>query len=281
MMAFLIVLANGAVLGLSWDGLPSLAPAVVLKSWSLVFFLFAYFVGTFTMMGFATALVGEATCWINTYTKVNIAERLAAMSSVAAVLIGCVWITSAALKYSHSHSQQHFAQLDELDKSGSLYGNDGTHSNLHSRNDNNNDNNNDIDAAYSSLGILNYLSSIVFSGSDGGSGGGDVDYNGNNNDDGHLAHGKIGSENIGLLHGFISSGNSGSSGEADHSTVTAAGWRYVESILSASSILAVVLVIWAATYYEFTPSYNRSSSRESSRSRNRFRFHHIRHAHQV
>ena len=69
-LSLLTVLTNGAILGLSWDGLPSLAPAMVLEELPLVRFLIAYLVGTFVMMAFAAALVGEATCWINKVAKV-------------------------------------------------------------------------------------------------------------------------------------------------------------------------------------------------------------------
>ena len=49
-------------------------------------------------MCLAAALVGEATCWISKVAKVNISERLAVMSSLAAVAIGVLWTLSAAVK---------------------------------------------------------------------------------------------------------------------------------------------------------------------------------------
>jgi hypothetical protein len=54
------VLLNGFLHGFSWDGMPSLAPALALPSMSAVsIFLFAYSVGTVVSMSVASAIVGE------------------------------------------------------------------------------------------------------------------------------------------------------------------------------------------------------------------------------
>jgi hypothetical protein len=102
----LTVFVNGCVLGVSWDGMPSLAPTMVLEMWSLLFlFLLAYCIGTVVTMGFTAALVAEATCWLSKISgeETHIADRLAYISSYAAGVIGLVWIGSAALKFSDTN----------------------------------------------------------------------------------------------------------------------------------------------------------------------------------
>jgi hypothetical protein len=98
-LAFSTVLLNGCVMGISWDGLPSLAPAMVLEGWLLVRFLITYALGTAATMCLAAGLVGEATCWINHAANINISERLALVSSLAAIAIGSLWTCSAILKF--------------------------------------------------------------------------------------------------------------------------------------------------------------------------------------
>lgn len=100
----LTVFVNGCVLGVSWDGLPSLAPTMVLELWSLLFlFLVSYSVGTILTMGFAAALVGELTCWLSKIAgeHTHIADRLAYLSSCAAGVIGVCWLVSAGVKFTH------------------------------------------------------------------------------------------------------------------------------------------------------------------------------------
>lgn len=54
------LLLNGFVMGLSWDGLPSLAPTVLLNSDQTLIFLFAYLISTMTIMAIASGIIGEA-----------------------------------------------------------------------------------------------------------------------------------------------------------------------------------------------------------------------------
>ena len=56
------VLFNGMLHGFSWDGAPSLAPAVAISSFTgSLTFLVSYALGTTAAMGLATALIGEGT----------------------------------------------------------------------------------------------------------------------------------------------------------------------------------------------------------------------------
>lgn len=137
------VFINGCVMGISWDGLPSLAPTVVLEDWPLVLFLVAYLVSTFVTMGFTAALVGEATCWLSRVTKINIAERLAIMSSLAAILIGFCWLISAVINYIHITDNTSFNNNDNW----------GVHLfNNNNDNHNNNDNNSNDNFQYTTYG---------------------------------------------------------------------------------------------------------------------------------
>jgi hypothetical protein len=108
LLAAATVFANGCILGVSWDGLPSLAPAVVLEDWPLYLFLGGYALGTAITMGFAAGLVAETTCWISRVAKVNVSERLASVSSLCAIIIGALWVVSGGLKCAHRyyHSQE-------------------------------------------------------------------------------------------------------------------------------------------------------------------------------
>lgn len=97
--SLIAIFANGVLLGLSWDGLPSLTPAMVLEAKPLIVFLVSYLIGTLFTMGFAAAIVGEATCWMNRVSNSNISHRMAVMSSLAAVFIGIAWVLNSFFKY--------------------------------------------------------------------------------------------------------------------------------------------------------------------------------------
>ena len=72
------IFANGCFLGMSWDGLPSLAPALALYSWQHLFaFLAAYCLGTVLTIAAASGFIGESTRWLSTVTSVDLPRRLA------------------------------------------------------------------------------------------------------------------------------------------------------------------------------------------------------------
>ncbi len=117
-VAYLALFVNGALLGVSWDGLPSLAPSIVMDSYPpLILFLMAYLAGTMLMMGIAAGAVGEATHLISQLHRTDriihdlspkekkpekqphISERLAYMSSLASILIGVFWILLSITKF--------------------------------------------------------------------------------------------------------------------------------------------------------------------------------------
>lgn len=97
------VFVNGVVLGVSWDGLPSLAPAMVLDDWQVTSFLIAYLVSTMLTMGFASAVIGELSFWIAYHSQINkLSDHLARVCSYAACVIGTGWLMLAVAKYSYA-----------------------------------------------------------------------------------------------------------------------------------------------------------------------------------
>ncbi len=87
------VLFNGILHGFSWDGAPSLAPAVAVATWGgSLAFLSAYAVGTMTTMALATTLIGEGTRKAGqVLDRPDIPQKLSFVSSILAIVIGAVW----------------------------------------------------------------------------------------------------------------------------------------------------------------------------------------------
>jgi hypothetical protein len=85
------VLFNGLLHGFSWDGAPSLAPALAVATWRAnVTFLLAYALGTIGVMTVATTVVGEGTRKAGQVFH-QLPQKLSFVSSVVAVGIGIVW----------------------------------------------------------------------------------------------------------------------------------------------------------------------------------------------
>ncbi|GAX22199.1 hypothetical protein FisN_19Lh263 [Fistulifera solaris] len=87
------VLFNGILHGFSWDGAPSLAPAVAVATWGgSLAFLSAYAIGTMTTMALATTLIGEGTRKAGqVLDRPDIPQKLSFVSSILAMVIGAVW----------------------------------------------------------------------------------------------------------------------------------------------------------------------------------------------
>jgi len=84
------ILANGILHGLSWDGAPSLAPAITMASWkSALTFLLSYSLGTIITMSIAAGAVGELSIRVSKVTKnPDLPRRLSLVTSFVAVVIG-------------------------------------------------------------------------------------------------------------------------------------------------------------------------------------------------
>jgi hypothetical protein len=92
------IFANGVLHGCSWDGAPSLAPALALTSWrAAVAFLLAYGVGTMAAMSLTAGLVGAGSLRLGEAvgSPRDLPRTLSVGSSVCAVAIGGWWVFSA------------------------------------------------------------------------------------------------------------------------------------------------------------------------------------------
>ena len=87
------VILNGLLHGFSWDGAPSLAPAVAVATWSgNLAFLSAYAAGTMAAMAIATTLIGEGTRKAGqVMDRPDLPQKLSLISSFVAIAIGGIW----------------------------------------------------------------------------------------------------------------------------------------------------------------------------------------------
>jgi len=91
------IFANGMLHGFSWDGTPSLAPALAMTSWgSALSFLFSYCLGTMLTMSVTAGMVGEGSSRLGKVANnPNLPRSLSMISSVIAILIGLFWVIQA------------------------------------------------------------------------------------------------------------------------------------------------------------------------------------------
>ena len=87
------VIFNGLLHGFSWDGAPSLAPALAVASWGgNLAFLSAYAAGTIGVMAIATSLIGEGTRRAGeVFNRPDLPQKLSFFTSLLAITIGVVW----------------------------------------------------------------------------------------------------------------------------------------------------------------------------------------------
>ena len=91
------IFANGVLHGFSWDGAPSLAPALAMTSWhSALSFLLAYCVGTMIAMAVTAGLVGEGSVRLGkAINSPSLPKQLSFGSSCIAIIIGAYWLLLA------------------------------------------------------------------------------------------------------------------------------------------------------------------------------------------
>jgi hypothetical protein len=87
------VVFNGLLHGFSWDGAPSLAPALAVATWGgNLAFLSAYAAGTMAAMAITTTLIGEGTRRAGeVFNRPDIPQKLSFFSSLLAIAIGGIW----------------------------------------------------------------------------------------------------------------------------------------------------------------------------------------------
>jgi len=93
------IIFNGILHGFSWDGAPSLAPALAVASWKgNISFLLAYAVGTIAAMAATTTIIGEGTARAgDALQRPDIPQKLSFISSFVAIVIGAIWVGLAFL----------------------------------------------------------------------------------------------------------------------------------------------------------------------------------------
>jgi len=91
------VIFNGLLHGFSWDGAPSLAPALAVASWGgNLAFLSAYAAGTVGVMAITTSLIGEGTRRAGeVFNRPDLPQKLSYFSSLLAITIGGIWCALA------------------------------------------------------------------------------------------------------------------------------------------------------------------------------------------
>jgi len=91
------VVLNGILHGFSWDGAPSLAPALAVATWrGSLTFLFAYALGTMAAMAVATVAIGEGTRRAGQILhRPDVPQKVSFFSSWVAIAVGLFWIRLA------------------------------------------------------------------------------------------------------------------------------------------------------------------------------------------
>lgn len=88
---------NGILHGLSWDGAPSIAPALAMTSWrSAISFLMSYCIGTMAAMSFTAGAFGEGSLRLGeAFNNEDLPMNLSFASSLLAIIIGIYWVAQA------------------------------------------------------------------------------------------------------------------------------------------------------------------------------------------
>jgi len=91
------IVLNGILHGFSWDGTPSLAPALALPGLGAVLlFLFAYCGGTVLAMSAVTTIIGEGSLRVGEkLDRPDLPQKLAFFSSGIALAVGLFWSARA------------------------------------------------------------------------------------------------------------------------------------------------------------------------------------------
>ena len=88
------IFANGILHGFSWDGAPSLAPALTMTSWrGALSFLVSYCIGTIIAMSLASGAVSEGSLRLGkAVNNPDLPRNLSLASSLVAIIIGIYWV---------------------------------------------------------------------------------------------------------------------------------------------------------------------------------------------
>lgn len=88
------IFANGILHGFSWDGAPSLAPALTMTTWrGALSFLVSYCIGTMIAMSLASGAVSEGSLRLGkAINNPDLPRNLSLVSSLIAIIIGVYWV---------------------------------------------------------------------------------------------------------------------------------------------------------------------------------------------
>eukprot|EP01038_Epipyxis_sp_PR26KG_P005598 gene5598-7727_t len=95
------VFTNGIIHGFSWDGAPSIAPAIAMSTWnSVMTFLLSYCLGTMIAMSITAGAIGDFSLRLSKVSNIdNLPKKLSMISSVIAILIGIIWTAQSFLHF--------------------------------------------------------------------------------------------------------------------------------------------------------------------------------------
>jgi hypothetical protein len=95
---YVTYLLNGCVMGLTWDGLPSLAPSVALPEISSVMvFLVCYCFGTALFMSLVSGIVSHASILLGDIAGASFPSSLALIASIISIVSGGYWLLYAGV----------------------------------------------------------------------------------------------------------------------------------------------------------------------------------------
>lgn len=88
------IFTNGIIHGLSWDGAPSIAPALAMTSWhAAISFLLSYCFGTMAAMSLTAGIVGEGSIRLGkVVNNPELPKNLSFASSLIAIIIGLYYL---------------------------------------------------------------------------------------------------------------------------------------------------------------------------------------------
>ncbi len=85
-------------MGLTWDGLPSLAPTFALPEFnSVLIFLSCYCIGTALFMAFVTSFVSHATLLLGDMIGNSLPLSLSLIASIISIISGAFWLLYAGV----------------------------------------------------------------------------------------------------------------------------------------------------------------------------------------
>lgn len=95
---YLTYFLNGCIMGLTWDGLPSLAPSVALPEFSSVMiFLVCYCIGTAFFMCLVSGIVSHASILLGDIAGSSFPVSLALIASIISIVSGGYWLLYAGV----------------------------------------------------------------------------------------------------------------------------------------------------------------------------------------